>query len=219
MTNLHVRLTARYLTQFMNVPKPFRIGVCGRNKDQNHHNECPGPAPRTPQNWIWIYIRPYLSSKVNWIPFSHTFPSHVVSCILSLRQPSAYTGHLYTRFLRLERWSCHSLFWTRERFRQERWWHSSIHEISRSNDEEGRTPLHLAAESGKNIAMMNLLLKHGADACLTTSRLRLNPLGSFISNQRSDTEAQKRLTAKRMERESRNKEWGSRLTKQYKITK
>jgi ankyrin repeat protein len=56
----------------------------------------------------------------------------------------------------------------------------------RAEDEEGRTPLHLAAQSGKNIAMINLLLKHGADACLTTSSLRLTPLGSFISNQRSE---------------------------------
>jgi ankyrin repeat protein len=56
----------------------------------------------------------------------------------------------------------------------------------RAKDEEGRTPLHLAAESGKNIAMINLLLKHGADARLTTSGLRLTPLGSFISNQRSE---------------------------------
>jgi ankyrin repeat protein len=56
----------------------------------------------------------------------------------------------------------------------------------RTEDEEERTPLHLAAESGKSIAMINLLLKHGADACLTTSGLRLTPLGSFVSNQRSE---------------------------------
>jgi hypothetical protein len=34
--------------------------------------------------------------------------------------------------------------------------------------------------------MINLLLEHGADACLATSGLRLTPLGSFISNQRSE---------------------------------
>ncbi|WEW59271.1 hypothetical protein PRK78_004740 [Emydomyces testavorans] len=56
----------------------------------------------------------------------------------------------------------------------------------RTQEDEDRTPLHLAAEAGKSIAMINLLLEHGADACLTTSSLRLTPLGSFISNQRSD---------------------------------
>ena len=55
----------------------------------------------------------------------------------------------------------------------------------RTQEEEDRTPLHLAAEAGKSVIMINLLLEHGADACLTTSGLRLTPLGSFISKQRS----------------------------------
>ena len=58
--------------------------------------------------------------------------------------------------------------------------------INLRTQEEDMTPLHLAAEAGKSIAMVNLLLEHGADACLTTSSLRLTPLGSFISNQKSE---------------------------------
>ena len=51
----------------------------------------------------------------------------------------------------------------------------------RTQEEEDRTPLHLATEAGKSVSMINLLLEYGADACLTTSGLRLTPLGSFIS--------------------------------------
>lgn len=56
----------------------------------------------------------------------------------------------------------------------------------RTEEAEDRTPLHLAAEGGKSIDMINLLLEHGADASLTTSSLKLTPLGSFVSNQRSE---------------------------------
>lgn len=55
----------------------------------------------------------------------------------------------------------------------------------RTQEEEDRTPLHLAAEAGKSDTMINLLLEHGADASSTTCGLRVTPLGSFISNQRS----------------------------------
>ena len=55
----------------------------------------------------------------------------------------------------------------------------------RTQEEEDKTPLHLAAEGGKSVTMINLLLEHGADVCLTTCGLRVTPLGSFISNQRS----------------------------------
>nr|KMM67530.1 hypothetical protein CPAG_03864 [Coccidioides posadasii RMSCC 3488] len=56
----------------------------------------------------------------------------------------------------------------------------------RTQEEEERTPLHLAAEAGKSIAMVKLLLDRGADASLTTSGLKLTPLGTFISNGRSE---------------------------------
>jgi ankyrin repeat protein len=56
----------------------------------------------------------------------------------------------------------------------------------RTEEDEDRTPLHLAAEAGKSIDMIRLLLRHGADTSLTTSGLKLTPLGSFISNQRSE---------------------------------
>ncbi|KMU83110.1 hypothetical protein CIHG_00892 [Coccidioides immitis H538.4] len=55
----------------------------------------------------------------------------------------------------------------------------------RTQEEEERTPLHLAAEAGKSIAMVKLLLDRGADASLTTSGLKLTPLGTFISNGRT----------------------------------
>lgn len=58
--------------------------------------------------------------------------------------------------------------------------------VNLRTQEEDMTPLHIAAEAGKSVAMVNLLLEHGADTCLTTSSLRLTPLGSFISNQRSE---------------------------------
>ena len=55
----------------------------------------------------------------------------------------------------------------------------------RTQEDEDRTPLHLAAEAGKSVTMINLLLEHGADASLTTCGLKVTPLGSFISKQRS----------------------------------
>ena len=55
----------------------------------------------------------------------------------------------------------------------------------RTQEDEDRTPLHLAAEAGKSVTMINLLLEHGADASLTTRGLKVTPLGSFISKQRS----------------------------------
>ena len=55
----------------------------------------------------------------------------------------------------------------------------------RTQEDENRTPLHLAAEAGKSVTMINLLLEHGADASLTTCSLKVTPIGSFISKQRS----------------------------------
>lgn len=54
------------------------------------------------------------------------------------------------------------------------------------DDGEEATALHLAAESAKSKEMVKLLLSHGADAKATTHELRLTPLGSFLSNQRSE---------------------------------
>jgi ankyrin repeat protein len=56
----------------------------------------------------------------------------------------------------------------------------------RTQEDENRTPLHLAAEAGKSLPMIELLLERSADASLTTSSLKVTPLGSFVSNQRGE---------------------------------
>ncbi|KAF7558225.1 hypothetical protein G7Z17_g97 [Cylindrodendrum hubeiense] len=56
----------------------------------------------------------------------------------------------------------------------------------RTADDEARTALHLAAESGKSPETIRLLLSCGADPALLTASLQLTPLGAFLSNQRSE---------------------------------
>lgn len=56
----------------------------------------------------------------------------------------------------------------------------------RATEEEERTPLHLAAESGKSLDMINLLLQKGGDPKIMTSGLKITALGGFISSQRSE---------------------------------